>query len=87
MHRRWCTAATGVPLTVPIESDMNELRDAVGGVLGKYRLDPMNDDAKIIESVPAAYIQVVKAERAVEAAVGPWRSVTRATRCSARRCG
>jgi hypothetical protein len=61
----------GRPLTVPIESDMEDLRDAVGGVLGKYRLDPINDDAKIIESVPAAYIQVVKAERAVEAAAGP----------------
>ena len=61
----------GRPLTVPIESDMDDLRDAVGGVLGKYRLDPINDDAKIIESVPAAYIQVVKAERAVEAVVGP----------------
>ncbi len=61
----------GRPLTVPIESDMDDLRDAVGGVLGKYRLDPINDDAKIIESVPAAYIHVVKAERAVETAIGP----------------
>jgi hypothetical protein len=49
----------GRPLTIPIESDMDELRDAVGQ-LGRYRLDPINDDGKTVESVPAAYIQVVK---------------------------
>jgi hypothetical protein len=61
----------GRPLTVPIESDMDDLRDAVGGILGRYRLDPINEDGKIIDAVPAAYIQVVKAERALEAVSGP----------------
>ena len=53
----------GRPLTIPIESDIPELREAVSGVLGRYRLDPVNDDGKVVDSVPAAYVQVVKAER------------------------
>ena len=53
----------GRPLTIPIESDVHDLREAVGGVLGRYRLDPVNDDGKTVDSVPAAYVQVVKAER------------------------
>lgn len=52
----------GRPLTISIESSMDELRDAVGGVLGRYRLDPIDDDGKTIPDVPAAYIHVVKAE-------------------------
>ena len=30
---------------------------------GKYRLDPIGDDGKAVENVPAAYIQVNKGER------------------------
>jgi hypothetical protein len=52
----------GRPLTVGIEADIDELREAVG-TAGKYRLDPVNDDGKCIENVPAAYVQVVKPER------------------------
>jgi hypothetical protein len=57
----------GRPLTIPIESDIVDLREAVGGVVGRYRLDPLNDDGKQVESAPAAYIQVVKAEESAEA--------------------
>src|SRR5437868_4937433 len=53
----------GRPLTIPVESDLDDLREAVGAV-GKYRLDPINDDGKTIDDVPAAYIQVVRPERA-----------------------
>ncbi|HEX4354776.1 MAG TPA: hypothetical protein VHZ95_17720, partial [Polyangiales bacterium] len=52
----------GRPLTIAIEADMNELREAVGGALGKYRLDPVNDDGKIVDGTPPAYVQVVKTE-------------------------
>lgn len=52
----------GRPLMIPIESSLEELRDAVGAV-GKYRLDPINDDGKTVEDVPAAYIHVVRPER------------------------
>jgi hypothetical protein len=57
----------GRPLTVPIETDIDELREAVGQA-GKYRLDPINDDGKCVENVPPAYVQVVKPERAETAA-------------------
>ncbi|MEJ7604345.1 MAG: hypothetical protein WKG01_41175 [Kofleriaceae bacterium] len=52
----------GRPLTIPVESDLDDLRESVGTV-GKYRLDPINDDGKAVEHVPAAYIQVVRPER------------------------
>src|SRR5947208_11051089 len=55
----------GRPLTVPIESTIDELRDAVG-TAGKYRLDPVNDDGKCVEDVPPAYVQVVRAPRNAE---------------------
>ncbi|MES1157684.1 MAG: hypothetical protein ABUL67_01165, partial [Haliangium ochraceum] len=59
----------GRPLTVPVESEIEDLREAVG-VAGKYRLDPINDDGKCVDGVPPAYVQVVKAERnAAEGAV------------------
>ena len=58
----------GRPLTVGIEVDIDELRDAVG-TTGKYRLDPINDDGKCVEGVPPAYVQVVKPERNAEAAI------------------
>lgn len=59
----------GRPLTVPVESEIEDLREAVGAP-GKYRLDPINDDGKCVDGVPPAYVQVVKAERnAAEGAI------------------
>lgn len=55
----------GRPLVLPIEADMDDLREAVGQ-LGRYRLDPVNEDGKVIEGLSPAYIQVVKTERTVE---------------------
>jgi hypothetical protein len=52
----------GRPLTVGVETDIDELREAVG-TAGKYRLDPINDDGRTVENVPAAYVQVVKPQR------------------------
>ena len=49
----------GRPVTVSVNASIEELRDAVGGVAGKYRLDPLNADGKLVDGVPAAYIQVV----------------------------
>ena len=57
----------GRPLTVPIECEMDDLRTAVG-TLGRYRLDPVDDNGRVIEGVPAAYVQVVKAERVADEA-------------------
>lgn len=55
----------GRPLTVPVEADVEDLREAVV-TPGKYRLDPINDDGKCVEGVPPAYVQVVKPDRIVE---------------------
>jgi hypothetical protein len=52
----------GRPLTIGIDADVDDLRDAVV-VPGKYRLDPINDDGKCVDNVPAAYIQVMKPQR------------------------
>lgn len=55
-------ARDGRPLTLPIEADVDDLHEAVT-TPGKYRLDPIGDDGRAVESVPAAYIQVSKGER------------------------
>src|SRR5687767_8075688 len=65
----------GRPLTINIDADIDELREAVGSA-GRYRLDPINDDAKCVENVPAAYVQVVKPQRNADpttalATIGP----------------
>ena len=45
----------GRPLTLPIEADLDDLHEAVTEA-GKYRLDPIEDDGKVVENVPPAYI-------------------------------
>jgi hypothetical protein len=51
-------ARDGLPLLIPIESDLDDLRRAVEHP-GKYRLDPTDEDRRVVEGVPAAYVQVV----------------------------
>ncbi len=55
----------GRPLTVPVESEIDDLREAVV-TPGRYRLDPINDDGKCVDGVPPAYVQVVKPERTAD---------------------
>lgn len=55
--------ADGRPLTVSSEAGLDELHEAVL-LSGKYRLDPIGDDGKVVENVPPAYIQVTKARNA-----------------------
>ena len=63
----------GRPLTIGIEADIDELREAVG-TTGKYRLDPVNDDGKCVENVPPAYVHVIKATRVESTSVVPYTS-------------
>ncbi len=61
----------GRPLTLGIEAGADDLRDAVD-VSGRYRLDPIDDDGRVVEGVPAAYVQVTVPERnAATADVSP----------------
>lgn len=46
----------GRPLTIPVESDLDDLRESVGTV-GKYRLDPINDDGKAVEQAAAVLLR------------------------------
>jgi hypothetical protein len=52
----------GRPLTLPVEADLEDLREAVL-VSGKYRLDPIDVSGKRVENVPPAYIQITKEEQ------------------------
>ena len=47
----------GVPLVIPIESDLDELRRNVDAP-GRVRLDAVDERGRSIEDVPAAYVQV-----------------------------
>ena len=64
----------GRPLVIPIDSDMDDLRDAVAAV-GKYRLDPVNEDGRTVENVPAAYVHVIKPTTELETTVATSRDV------------
>ncbi|MFT3697701.1 MAG: hypothetical protein QM831_31470 [Kofleriaceae bacterium] len=47
----------GIPLIVPIDSDLSELRRNVDSP-GRFRLDAVDDRGRTIEDVPAAYLMV-----------------------------
>jgi hypothetical protein len=47
----------GVPLVIPIESDLDELRRNIDAP-GRFRLDAVDERGRSIEDVPAAYVQV-----------------------------
>jgi hypothetical protein len=47
----------GRPLVVPVDANIDDFRLAVGGVPGRYRLDPLEASGKSAEKVPVAYLQ------------------------------
>ncbi len=48
----------GLPLIIPIETEIGEFRSLVANVPGRYRLDPLDDNQKACEGGIAAYIQL-----------------------------
>lgn len=66
----------GRPLVLPIEAGIDELRGAVAGVPGRYRLDPVDPNGRAVEKVPAAYLQFGDATRSP--GVGPAGAVSAA---------
>jgi hypothetical protein len=47
----------GLPLTLPIEADLDDVRQETGAP-GRYRLDPIDDTRKPILNAPAGYVVI-----------------------------
>src|SRR4051812_1801378 len=54
----------GTPLVLPIEADIDDLRNEVRGE-GRYRLDPVDDRHRMISDAPAAYVCIHVSEPTV----------------------
>jgi hypothetical protein len=48
----------GTPLFLDVDADAGEFREAVGGVPGRYRLDGVDNQARIVDKVPPAYLMI-----------------------------
>jgi hypothetical protein len=64
----------GVPLIVPIEAGLEELRQIVGAP-GRYRLDAIDDRGKTVDDLPASYVIVPTRELDVQAAAHDTRNL------------
>ena len=80
----------GLPLVIPIESDLEELRRTVDAA-GRFRLDPVDDRGRNVEGAQPAYVVV---PHKVEERRRRWprqhrcrRSSRARTTRSSRRCG
>ena len=49
----------GLPLVIEVEAELDDLRRAVDA-RGRYRLEGVDSDLRIVEGVPVAYIQVTR---------------------------
>jgi hypothetical protein len=64
----------GIPLTLPIDADMEDLRDDLRHEAhpeGRYRLDPLDDHNRMIPNAPAGYVYLHSAEPVVQPAPVP----------------
>jgi hypothetical protein len=57
----------GIPLVVPIDAEVDDLRREVGGLAGRYRLDPVDEDRRPLVESPVGYVYVHADTRASEA--------------------
>lgn len=48
----------GTPLFLEVDADAGEFREAVGGVPGRYRLDGVDNQARVVDKVPPAYLMI-----------------------------
>lgn len=61
----------GVPLVLPLEADIEDVRREVGGTPGRYRLDPVDENHRPLHDVPAGYVYVHADPRPSELANKP----------------
>jgi len=59
----------GRPLVLPVDAGIDEFRGAVAGAAGRYRLDPVDTNGRVVDKVPAAYLQFGDALRAAGGSV------------------
>jgi len=48
----------GLPLFLPMDADIEDLRRESGGETGRFRLDPVDDQRRAIPNAPASYVCV-----------------------------
>lgn len=60
----------GLPLTIEVGAALDDLRRAVDAP-GRYRLEGVDDDLRIVEDVPVAYVQVMRPIAVEERAPAP----------------
>ncbi|MFT3693833.1 MAG: hypothetical protein QM831_11870 [Kofleriaceae bacterium] len=53
----------GVPMVVPLDANLDELRSIVG-TPGRYRLDAIDERGRTVENLPAAYVVIPVADAA-----------------------
>ncbi len=61
----------GAPLMLPVETELQEFRESVRNVPGRYRLDPVDEDHKACEGGAPAYLQISKEASAPTAPAAP----------------
>jgi hypothetical protein len=60
----------GIPLTLPIDADMDDLRREAR-LEGRYRLDPVDDHGRTLGNVPAGYVCIHAPEHGTEPPAAP----------------
>src|SRR5690349_21619082 len=65
----------GVPLVIPLDADIDDIRREVGGTVGRYRLDPVDEHHKPLQDASAGYVFVHAEARTPE----PVKELTPAT--------
>ncbi len=53
----------GAPVIVPVDTTFVDFREMVDAVPGRYRLDPLDEQRRVVANVPAAYVTINEAVR------------------------
>src|SRR5690242_6291641 len=73
----------GLPLYLPMDGDIEDLRYQVRGETGKFRLEPVDEHNKSIPNAPASYVWVHPLPSAAAAPAAPLAPATPAEPASA----
>ena len=59
----------GAPVIVPVDTTFVDFREVVDAVPGRYRLDPLDEQRRVVANVPAAYVTINEAVRPMPTSV------------------